>query len=234
MLMEKCNKYETIIHLDEGNTDAWNRWGNTQIHLAILEENPGKKQLLLQEACDKLNESIDCDGTDPVAWFNWGWALSKLADMEQDIDKRRTLLLDSCDKYEQVTNWDDEDGNAWFNWGYLLVELVYIEGERKEKVSLLEEAKEKYLKAEGLKPGSTCYNLACVTALLGDIGACREWLEKGKHYGVLPDVDKILKDKDLESVQELSWFQDFIAHWEIKEQGNREEEAGVENRGIGS
>jgi len=71
---------------------------------------------------------------------------------------------------------------------------------------LFADAKEKCLAAEKVKPGDGAYNLACIAALQSDEQGCREWLEKSKQFGTLPNRSHMVNDPDLEAYREREWF----------------------------
>jgi hypothetical protein len=66
------------------------------------------------------------------------------------------------------------------------------------------------LRAEEMKPGSGSYNLACLSALRGDLESCRKWLEKARELKTLPSLPILQSDSDLDSVRSQPWFQDLL------------------------
>ncbi len=63
-------------------------------------------------------------------------------------------------------------------------------------------------------PGSGSYNLACVSALLGDDPECRKWLKQSQKSGNLPSIEHLQEDPDLDSVRKKDWFKKIITSLE--------------------
>ena len=100
---------------------------------------------------------------------------------------------------------------ALYNWGNTLSDLAKTkEGDDAE--SLLSKAKEKMLQADEIKKGSGAYNLACISALLNDEAACREWLNLAYELKTLPELEHLNSDFDLDSVSDTNWFKEIIAN----------------------
>ena len=66
--------------------------------------------------------------------------------------------------------------------------------------------------SEGLRHGwkEVLYNLACATALQGDLEAAKRHLLAARECGVLPAKAHIESDADLTSLREESWFREFL------------------------
>jgi hypothetical protein len=68
-------------------------------------------------------------------------------------------------------DWAD----AYSAWGGAIMYLAQKKvGQTRQE--LIAEAKEKCLKAESIKTGKGAYNLACISALIGDKAECQKWL----------------------------------------------------------
>jgi len=119
------------------------------------------------------------------------------------------LFAKVLDKAEAALTADPRHYRALFNAGVAL--LLRAAGEEGEDArALLERAEARFLAAEGQRPGSAAYNMACVEARLGDEAACLRWLEKAQRHGLLPDRKHIETDPDLEAVRGAVWFEPFL------------------------
>jgi len=94
---------------------------------------------------------------------------------------------------------------AYNSWGGVLGYLAQKK-EGKARQELLAEGKEKCLKAESIKTGKGAYNLACVSAVMGDKAECQKWLKVGEQTGTLTTREHAMNDSDLESVRNEDWF----------------------------
>jgi len=97
------------------------------------------------------------------------------------------------------------------NWGTALIDQSKLKEEKKAAKELLDLAKEKSLQAEDIVTGIGAYNLACISALLGNEKECRSWLVKSREQDKLPNIDHLNSDEDLDSVRGKKWFKDFLA-----------------------
>jgi hypothetical protein len=98
---------------------------------------------------------------------------------------------------------------ALYSWAgaLLLQSRRKPENQRRE---LLEKAKGLCLRAEGIKPGSGAYNLACIASLSGDFQECEKWLNKANEAKTLPKKEDLETDKDLDPVRHEPWFRKFL------------------------
>jgi hypothetical protein len=100
--------------------------------------------------------------------------------------------------------------NAIVTWGAILLEQAEARPGA-EASRLFRQAQKKLLAAETLVPGSGAYNLACMSAVLGDETACRQWLEKSRRSGQLPVLEFIRQDPDLKKYRKKRWLQKLLA-----------------------
>ncbi len=109
------------------------------------------------------------------------------------------------EKYQAALVIKPDNDGALNNWGNALCDQAQTKtGEESDR--LFKVAEEKLHRAEEIRPGSAACSLACLRALNGDEGGCRQWLEKAKQLGTLPSRKYLLNDPCLQSVREREWF----------------------------
>jgi hypothetical protein len=96
---------------------------------------------------------------------------------------------------------------AYCNWGAGLGQQAKCKT-GKQQQELFERAKIILLKVESIKPGSSSYNLACLSALQNQKDECRKWLKTGEKFGNLPTRKEAEKEEDLKSVRDEDWFKE--------------------------
>ena len=139
---------------------------------------------------------------------NWGTTLSDQAKTKAGgvADK---LFAQAYDKHEEVLKMKPDFYEVLNSWGGVL--LYQAQSKRgSEAEVLIKQASEKCLKADEFNPGIGSYNLACITALRGNVDECRKWFENCLKYGTLPEKEFIEKDKDLDSVRDKKWFKELL------------------------
>jgi len=90
---------------------------------------------------------------------------------------------------------------------------------------LYSKAKELFEVAETIQLGSASYNLACIYALQHKSDACLKALENARDHGLIPDIDNIINDVDLQNIKKMPWFTDYIKSFE---ESNKESDDVVE------
>jgi tetratricopeptide (TPR) repeat protein len=95
-------------------------------------------------------------------------------------------------------------------WGTLLSAQAWL-ADGAESVRLLEEARKKFAEAESRAPGSAAYELAGVSARLGEPDECRQWLEKSREPGIRISADRMARDQALAGVRACDWFGRLLA-----------------------
>ena len=137
---EALSLWKAIEAIQEDNVRAILGIGYCSGKLADKEQDPQKKQALLENACRKYEVAVKRDDTLAVAWNNWGVALGCLAEIVDTKEKKRTLLENECQKYEEAVKRDDTYMTAWYNWGVSLGNRAKIADIKEQKMSLLEDA----------------------------------------------------------------------------------------------
>ncbi|MFB0515419.1 MAG: hypothetical protein ACETWG_02300, partial [Candidatus Neomarinimicrobiota bacterium] len=165
---------------------------------------------LFAQAGEKYEEALTIKPDKYEAFNNWGLTLSNQAKQKTGEEADR-LFAQAVEKYEEALKIKPDMYDALRNWATTLINQAKMKEEEKAAKELLDIAKEKSLQVEDIVTGAGAYNLACISALLGDEKECRSWLVKSKEQGKLPDVDHINSDEDLDSVRGKKWFKDFLA-----------------------
>lgn len=148
------------------------------------------------------------------ALYHWGFALLHQAET-QEPEQAIETLEDAISKFSFCLMTAPNYLGAAIDGGVAFMELARISPEE-SKDYLYKMAQEFFEKSLGIQKGSASYNLACIFALRGEEEACKEALYQAKEYGSLPDVEVILKDADLSSVIDTSWFKEFIQLLSVK------------------
>ena len=138
----------------------------------------------------------------------WGLSLARQARTKSGAEADN-LLTEACEKYERAVQIGPNRPEILGNFGSALLELSKTRSGHDAEM-ILGRAREKLMLAEGIRPGTGAYDLACTEALLGDPDSCRRWLTVACDAGTLPSREHLLDDPDLTSVRELAWFADFV------------------------
>ncbi|MCJ7778440.1 MAG: tetratricopeptide repeat protein [Sedimentisphaerales bacterium] len=196
-----CQKFQQATSINPHMRDAYCNWGAALEEWAEIKDD----EKLFEQACQKSEQAINIDPNMYEAYINWGSALGYIGKLKND----EKLLEQACQKYEKAIKIKPDKYEAYNNWGNAFLELAKLKKSTPERYgNLLKQAEEKCLKAESLKKGSAAYNLACIYALRGDKGKCREWLLTGQEASMLPPRDHAMKDNDLASVRNEPWFKE--------------------------
>ena len=132
---------------------------------------------------------------------------SDLGELTGDASK----LEEACGKYAQATAIDPEYAVAYSNWGTALSEVGKMVDDSEQARTLFLEGRDKATRAERIAAGTGAYNLACISALLGEPQECRRWLGVAQEHKTIPGCEHLRTDEDLDPVREEPWFQEILA-----------------------
>ncbi len=203
---EKC---KAALKIKPDTYEALNNWGTALSGQAKLKTGAEADQLFAQ-AFEKYEEALKIKPDMHEALNNWGTALSSQAKRKTGAEADQ-FFAQAFKKYEEALKIKPDMHMALNNWSAAIIDQSKMKEEKKAAKELLYLAKEKSLQAEDIATGVGAYNLACISALMGDENECRSWLAKSREYGKLPDIDHINSDEDLDSVRGKKWFKDFVA-----------------------
>lgn len=207
-LEQAIDAYAGAVRLKPDMHDALNNWGNAIAKFAEklpVTDRPAK----YTEAIEKFAEAIHIKADMAESWANWGLALSKLAEILPK-GERPAKFAEAAAKYAEALRIKPDMYSVYSNWATVLMHWAQLcnEPERTEKMS----AARNYLeKAESSEPGLGAYNLACLSALSGELEDAKKWLEKALVLAV-PSVNcqQLSTDTDLDGLRELTWFQEYL------------------------
>ncbi|HOZ49638.1 MAG TPA: hypothetical protein PK468_23750, partial [Candidatus Hydrogenedentes bacterium] len=173
LLREACAKYEAALAINAELARTWSNWGNALAALAERADG-AEADALFDQAYEKYRAAVAADAQFADANAYWSDALLAQAQGKRDAEAE-ALFAKVLDKAEAALTADPRHYRALFNAGVAL--LLRAAGEEGEDArALLERAEARFLAAEGQRPGSAAYNMACVEARLGDEAACLRWL----------------------------------------------------------
>ncbi|MGH8497990.1 MAG: hypothetical protein ACRERV_04160 [Methylococcales bacterium] len=139
---------------------------------------------------------------------HWGLALHGQAKIHTGQDAEN-LFSAAYSKYGAALVIEPRNYEVMNDWGATLMDHARMLSAPPDHV-LYQQAKEKFLTAEGLWPGISSYNLACIACLENDLKSCEEHLTAAHERGNLPPVPDIRKDADLENINHSEWFKEFL------------------------
>ena len=200
-------KYAAALAINPDKHEAFDNWGNALSDQAKTKTGEDADRLFAQ-AGKKYAAALAIKPDMHEALFNWGATLSRQAKTKTGEEADR-LFAQAGEKYAAALAIKPDIHEALYNWGNALSAQAKTKtGEEADR--LFAQAGEKYGRGEEISPGACAYNQACLAALIGDEDGCRNWLERSKEAGTLPNRKHLLTDDDLESVRECQWFDDFL------------------------
>ncbi len=202
-------KYQAALDIKPDMHEALNNWG-TALGAHAKQKTGAEADHLFEQAYEKYQAALDTKPDKHEALNNWGAALSAHAKQKTGAEADH-LFEQAYEKYQAALDIKPDYYEAINNWGTALIDQAKLKEEEKAVKELLGLAKEKSLQAEDIVPGVAAYNLACISALLGNESECRSWLVKSREQGKLPNIDHLNSDEDLDSVRGKKWFKDFLA-----------------------
>ncbi len=137
----------------------------------------------------------DLELNDSSWWKNAGGKWSWSGNDGKHWRKAVPHFQDMTEKYPKV-------GRAWFNLGYAQI----MSEDAKSATPSFQKALDL-----GYKPSTTMYNLACSTALTGNIDGSIAWLEKAEKAGM--DMSRARWDDDLDALHDDARFKAMVKRW---------------------
>ena len=122
----------------------------------------------------------------------------------------QNLLNEACEQFSEAARINKKHPNTYNDWGAALLTLAALSADE-ENQQFLEQARNKCLEAESIKPGFASYNLACISALCGELEKCREHLETAHSGKKIPSASQLENDPDFRGVRKLDWFKELAA-----------------------
>jgi tetratricopeptide (TPR) repeat protein len=209
LLSQAGEKFQAALDIRPDNADALNQWGTALFKLAQSKDYKEAEEFYCQ-AEEKYQAALDIQPNFAEAFNNWGWILLQKAKGFEGKDKDRDpLFKQASEKFKSAIDIDPNNWEAYINWGASLMD--HAKTKRGIEVHpLLSNAKRKFLQAEELLPGSGAYLLARLMALLANETGCREWLQKCKKLGALPEYEVWTKEQDFTYVRNSKWFTNLL------------------------
>ncbi|RKH29824.1 hypothetical protein D7X12_39410 [Corallococcus sicarius] len=167
---------------------------------------------LFAQGEQKFAEAVRLKPDMPEAFGAWGVSLCHraLGSLMGDTGKSDRLFAQGEQKFAEAVRLRPDRYQDLLAWSSvlslraLLVLALLKKGEEAEH--LFELARQKLEKAEGIKPGSAAYELACIAARTGHEQDCRAWLHRAREHGALPEVERLRSDARLGAVRKQQWF----------------------------
>jgi len=220
-LERAAEKFKAALKSQPEYAEALINLGTVLFRLA-QDKNPEEAKDLYKEAEEKYEAALSIQPNYPEAYNNWGWILLEKARRLSGKDAE-TAFKQAADVFRQAVDINPEMHEAYNNWGVCLME----QAKTKKGINVhpfLVNAKKKLQSAESLAPGCGAYSLARVSALLANETGCREWLEKCKAQGSLPERNVWMNESDFISVRESKWFKTLVPEGEQTPEGQKAEE----------
>ncbi len=207
LLNQAAEKYREALAIQPDDVEALSHWGTVLFRLAQRAKPPESDQLY-QEAEKKYRSALSLHPCSPEAFNNLGWILSEKA-KEKDGKEMDLLFKEAGENFKAAVDIEPQMQEAYLNWGTMLME----QAKTQKGINVhpfLANAKKKLTRAEELRPGTGCYPLARLMSLLANESGCREWLERCKELGTLPERKVWQKEPDFANVCDSKWFKMLI------------------------
>jgi hypothetical protein len=140
-----------------------------------------KRNRSLRKAEAQLRRAATINEKNHAAFHNWALCYIQLAETTWPWNRAR-LLRSGIEHLKQVIGMSQ---TTLIPLNHLGLAFMYL-GKTEEDKMHFEEARKSYMKAESMHPGLAAYNLACLSALVGDAKGCRDWLDTAQRTGTLP------------------------------------------------
>ncbi|MGR9108709.1 MAG: TPR end-of-group domain-containing protein [Gammaproteobacteria bacterium] len=163
---------------------------------------------LLKQACTKFELVVNGGSRVLDGLHHWGLALHGRAKLHEGQDAEN-LFNEAYTKYNAALVIEPRNHEVLNDWGATMMDHARKLGAEPNHV-LYQQAKEKFLAAEGIWPGISSYNLACIASLQNDLKSCEEHLNLAHQRGNLPPIEQMRSDADLANINQSEWFQDFV------------------------
>lgn len=160
---------------------------------------------LYQQAAEQYQAASLVYPSRVETYCRWGHALVSWAQAAPTVP----LLMEAVERLQQAIRLDHRNTNARSNLAIAFVELAKLDSGSKRDANY-QQAHEVLERVEEIEPGSASYNLACLSALLGDEHGCEFWLERAHEKRNLPKRAAFMTDPDLASVSGAPWFKNFV------------------------
>ncbi|MFN0016951.1 MAG: TPR end-of-group domain-containing protein [Pirellulaceae bacterium] len=201
-------KYEAALQIKPDKHEALNDWG-LALSSQAKTKSGAEADRLFAMASEKFKAALKLKPDKHEALNNWGISLSDQAKMKSGPKADRLFAL-AAEKFGRALKIKPDKFKALDNWGIILIDQAKMKSGA-EADRLLAEAREKCIGVEAIVPGEGAYNLACISAMQGKEGDCKDWLNKCKAHETLPGRDHLLADADLANFRDKAWFQELIA-----------------------
>lgn len=198
--------FAEAVLLRPDTADVLSDWGVALSAQAKTKQGEAADRLFAL-AGETFSEAVRVKPDHAPAFNNWGEALSAQAKTMQGEDADRLFDL-AMEKYAEAVQLTPDDPEAFHNWAGTLVEQAKTKhGE--EARQLLNKARGMAHRAEEISPGSGAYNLACLSALVGDPADAVQWLRLALQHGKT-NLHQIESDPDFNPVRDHPLFKDFL------------------------
>jgi tetratricopeptide (TPR) repeat protein len=220
LFAQACAKYELALVAKPDALHTLGSWGLALATQAGQQASPATADRLFAEAYSKFERALALKQDDYRILQALAATLSEQAESllrrdggpsTQSRSMAASLFAQANTKYRQAARLQPNNPQPFVLWGTNFVRRAKFET-RGRKERSLKLAREKFLMAERVPSGrgSAAYDLACLSALEGRIGECKQWLTEAKRHGRLPNPRRLKEDPDLELVRRESWFGEFL------------------------
>ena len=155
------------------------------------------------------------------ALYHWGFTLLNQAKSKTGSDAS-ALYQDAISKFSFCLLINPSYLGAAINGGVAYMDLARL-NKAQPKDGLYELAKKQFESANAIQAGTASYNLACIYALHKDQEACQQALHNARDKNILPSIEDMQNDPDLNFVKEESWFTEFLASLQPKSESTEEQ-----------
>jgi beta-lactamase regulating signal transducer with metallopeptidase domain/Flp pilus assembly protein TadD len=173
-----------------------------------MREDPDLRALHKNRKFDelvKLAEDLDLDASGSFSAGNWsfdGKKVRKVGYAEEVKEWKKAVT-----HYQEMAGRHPTAGRAWHNLGFAQLRAE----QAKESTASFQKALDL-----GFKPPVTMYNLACATALSGEIDAAFAWLDKSEKAG-FEVWNHARWDEDLDPLRADPRYRELKARWKEEE-----------------
>ncbi len=210
LFKQAIEKYSAALEIDPGFHSGLISWGDA-LRARAATKSVDEADELFKQAVEKYSAAFEIEPRSHWGLNGWGNALTEMANATSG-DEVDELARQAIEKYSTALKIKPGSHVVISNWGNALTAMAKARS-GDDADELFRQAIEKYSTALEIEPTYHLgfYNMACLSAVRGDLDECLTWLEKRRQ--TMPPLTQWLleKDSDFDGIRNEPAFTAFAA-----------------------